>query len=224
MPRLSSSMISHCEAEAVSKLREHNPDISTLVGEELLKILDTIREMNEIHTEKLEELKPPASEYERLDLPKTFKKYLGRDKSSEDIAKAMCNNVVFGTMNGANKIEVYEVYKKKDADEVYCIIKFGNKVSGYPGVVHGGITSLLFDQNFGNLMASAGLPPAVTANLTVNYRGPVFAGSWAIMRTKVDHVRGRKQFMSATLHDVNGGTPRLLAECTSLFVEIKRRE
>lgn len=48
------------------------------------------------------------------------------------------NHAIYDTLKGANKIEIYEVYKHKTKNEIYCIIKFGNAVNGFPKVIHGG--------------------------------------------------------------------------------------
>ncbi len=48
------------------------------------------------------------------------------------------DHAVHETLNGESKIEVYEIYRKLNSDEIYCIVKFGKSINGYPGIVHGG--------------------------------------------------------------------------------------
>jgi len=48
------------------------------------------------------------------------------------------NHAIFDTLTGSSRIEVYEIYKHKTQQEIYCIIKFGNALNGYPKTVHGG--------------------------------------------------------------------------------------
>ena len=99
-----------------------------------------------------------------------FKRYSDTDVHMKSILRKDAAKHVMNILQGENKIEAYEIYKKMDADEIYCIIKFGDSICGYPGVVHGGITALLFDQSFGWLMLSANKPLAVTAYLNVTYK------------------------------------------------------
>ncbi|KAJ1425434.1 HotDog domain-containing protein [Ochromonadaceae sp. CCMP2298] len=101
-------------------------------------------------------------------------------------------------------VEAYEVYKHRTREEIYCILKVGSRLNGYPGILHGGISALLLDTSYGWLFISTGLPPAVTANLDVNYRAPIKQNSLCILRARVDQVKGRKLYMSATLSDITG--------------------
>lgn len=68
-------------------------------------------------------------------------------------------------------------------------LKFGNKVNGHKGIVHGGVASLLFDDAFGFAYFSATAGPdakdfllGFTANLTVNYRAPLRENSEAVLK------------------------------------------
>jgi hypothetical protein len=109
----------------------------------------------------LERLRPATNEYDRID-----EFYL----SKEENYSWLRDHAIHGTLNKESGIEVYEIYKCTSADELLCIIKFGSSLNGYPGVVHGGITGLMFDNSFGWLLLSSKAPPSVTANLNINYR------------------------------------------------------
>lgn len=115
---------------------------------------------------------------------------------SEEVLSQMShileNHAIYGTLNGIDLIEMYEVYKNESNEtenEVFAIIKFGNKLNGHPGkcfkylyafthyyifglgMVHGGITSLLFDNTFGWLYISTpSIKKSVTASLHINYK------------------------------------------------------
>lgn len=99
------------------------------------------------------------------------------------------NHVLHDTLKGPGLIEIYEVYRKLGESEIVCLIKLGERLNGYPNIVHGGIahlfvlviilniiyympgiTALLFDNTFGWVFLALDAPPAVTANLTVNYK------------------------------------------------------
>jgi hypothetical protein len=42
-------------------------------------------------------------------------------------------HVVHETLYGSNMVEAYEVYIHKDRAELYCILKVGSRLNGYPG-------------------------------------------------------------------------------------------
>lgn len=79
-------------------------------------------------------------------------------------------SAVHDTLQGQGLIEDYQVYRKDDDAEITCILRFGNKLNGHPGIVHGGIISTALDNTFGWLFMTLNYPPAFTANLTVNFR------------------------------------------------------
>ena len=102
----------------------------------------------------------PATNYERID-----------SRLQDDSHKAwLDDHVLHDTLKGPGKVEAYEVYLKRDTNEIICIVKFGKSLNGYPKIVHGGITSLIFDNTYGWLFMALQQPPAVTANLVVNFR------------------------------------------------------
>jgi hypothetical protein len=145
------------------------------------------------------------------------------------------------------QIEFYEIYQNNETRDLRCVIKFGSSLNGHPGIVHGGITALLFDNSFGWLFFARSIPVGVTANLSVNYRAPVsdspmkmtvllhlfsrlvissctfqvMASTYAILSAKVDRIEGRKLFFSATLDSDSGVR---LADATSLFISRKAIE
>lgn len=89
---------------------------------------------------------------------------------------------------------------------------------GRNGAVHGGALGLLFDTVLG-LAASVltGTPRQRTAYLKVNYRNIVPIEKKLQIDAGIDHVDGRKIFVSGRLTD--GGT--LLTEADALFVRLK---
>eukprot|EP01035_Chromulina_nebulosa_P017099 gene17099-22612_t len=125
------------------------------------------------------------------------------------------NHAIHDTLWGSGKIEVYEIYKNLNEDEVFSIITFGKALNGHPGVVHGGITALLIDNTFGWLFFSLKTPMAMTANLNINYRRPILAGTTVVLKAKLSSKEGRKLFMSASMENENG---EVLADSTTLFI------
>ena len=110
----------------------------------------------------LKQLRPAGDSHQRLD-----ELHLSKKENQEWLR----DHVIHGHLNKETGIEVYEIYKTNEGDELISIIKFGSALNGYPGIVHGGITALMFDNSFGWLLLFSKSPePAVTANLNVNYR------------------------------------------------------
>lgn len=68
---------------------------------------------------------------------------------------------------------------------------------GAPGLAHGGILSLAFDEVLGSLIWLVGRP-AVTGHLETDFRRPVPVGTTLDIRAQVDGAAGRKLWMSAT--------------------------
>jgi acyl-coenzyme A thioesterase PaaI-like protein len=128
------------------------------------------------------------------------------------------DHALHDTVAGPGKVEAYEIYQKNNSNELYCLVKFGKSLNGHPGIVHGGITSLVFDNTFGWLFLALKIKPAFTANLVINYRSPVYANTCCILKAKLLKFEGRKLYMNATLEDTNG---KLLAESTTLFITMK---
>ena len=99
---------------------------------------------------------------------------LGNTRCDEDALKQspdyFLGSAVHDTLQGQGLIERYQVYRKNDDEEITCIIHFGNKLNGHPGIVHGGIISTAIDNTFGWLFTALNYPPSFTANLNVNFR------------------------------------------------------
>lgn len=154
-----------------------------------------------------EKLRPSEEEYEVIDM--------------SGLEKFRANNAFHETLQGESKIENYEVYRHKYKDEVLAIISFGKALNGHPGIVHGGITSLAFDNTFGWLFMALRLPPAFTANLNINYRRKVLANSHCILRVGVAKKEGRKLFMEGAMCD---SEHNVLADATALFISPKEEK
>ena len=103
-------------------------------------------------------------------------------------------------------------------------VKLGRALNGHEGIVHGGVTSLLFDEAMGwayesLLMDDDPNAVAVTANLTIDFRAPLVEGSEGTVRVYHDGTAGRKLHFYARLESVDGSV--LYSEARSVFVVIK---
>ena len=152
--------------------------------------------------------------YERVD-DKIFK--------ANKFKSLIKDHALHETLNGENMVEKYEIYRKKNEDEIMAVVRFGRSLNGHPRIVHGGITSLVFDNSFGWLFMCLNKPSAVTANLMINFRAPLKQNTTTILRAKMVREEGRKMFMEATLHEpsADGREEKIVADSNTLFVKMK---
>ena len=153
----------------------------------------------------------PSSEiegYRRMELPE-------RGTRSDDGGHA-----IFNLLLGEHMIERYDIYRRPDdsANENVIIahVELGSRIDGHPGVVHGGILSLIFDDALGFGFEALGVNMAVTANLNVNFRTPVMAGTNVRVVAQLEHREGRKLYWKAQMTSMDKET--LFAEATSLYI------
>lgn len=124
-----------------------------------------------------------------------------------------------GPLAGARALGGYQrVFYNKESGEIVVVIWFGGAVAGWPGVVHGGVTSTVMDEVLGrcavkNFPAKTG----VTANLEVNYLKPIVTNNFYVVRA-VPQVEGqteKKIWVSGRLETLEG---RVCVEAKSLYV------
>jgi acyl-coenzyme A thioesterase PaaI-like protein len=89
---------------------------------------------------------------------------------------------------------------------------------GAPGIAHGGILSLAFDEALGatNWLIRA---PAVTAHLEVSYRLPVPVGTRVYIQATMQAISGRKIWSTAEGH-LNSPDGPLAVEAGSLYMQV----
>lgn len=102
-----------------------------------------------------------------------------------------------------------------ESEQVRGTITFDGRHEGGPGVVHGGAVAAVLDDALGSVLLVL-KTPAVTANLNVDYRAPVFMGRELVVEAWCERVDGRKLHLAGRLLD--GDT--VLAETTALFIEV----
>lgn len=91
---------------------------------------------------------------------------------------------------------------------------FTDGVTGPPGLVHGGVTSAIFDELLG-AAASDLVGRCMTAHLEVDYRRPWPLGEPARMTVRAEQVGERKLDVTGELVDSGG---QVLAESRGLWI------
>lgn len=89
--------------------------------------------------------------------------------------------------------------------EVVAVFHLGNEVCGHKGIIHGGLSAALCDEVMGTCSYIFNLgQPSFTANMNLNYKNPLFANSWILIRSKVQKFEGRKVFIQVQMEDGYG--------------------
>lgn len=104
------------------------------------------------------------------------------DFSPEHRARHLCA----GALNNPRALGlVHAVFRHRLTGELVLAVMFGQGTSGWPGVVHGGMTSTIMDEAMGRL-AAARFPAntAVTATLRMEFKEPVTPAVPYIVRVR----------------------------------------
>ena len=104
---------------------------------------------------------------------------------------------------------------------VTAVVDLGTGLDGHVGVVHGGVLAMLIDDVLEHGFEVLGVPHAVTANFSVDFRKVVPAGSKGIRihcQAYLAAWEGRKLFWKARVVGGNDGDEVLYCEATSLYI------
>ncbi|MDP6606981.1 MAG: PaaI family thioesterase [Dehalococcoidia bacterium] len=118
-----------------------------------------------------------------------------------------------------NPIGLHLVFER-DGDDVLTSYQPRPEDQGFPGIMHGGLLSLLLDEAMGWAMYADEVF-AVTARMETRFRRPVPLDGALTARARVARRRGRRIELEAALHDVEGQT---LVEASGLFVRMPAEE
>jgi acyl-coenzyme A thioesterase PaaI-like protein len=100
-------------------------------------------------------------------------------------------------------------------DGVAGTVTLGAAYEGGPGLVHGGVISLLFDHAMGQALFVAG-HSAMTVSLQVRYRAPTPLDRTLAVSAHIERTEGRKLFVAARV-SVDGS---VTAEAAGVFVQL----
>lgn len=93
----------------------------------------------------------------------------------------------------------------------------GPEHCGYPGLMHGGVTCVLFDEAMYHVIART-VPEVVTISMAVDYKSPGFEGHKLICEAWVEKREGRRIDVSSSL--VDGLTKKVVAEARAVYQEV----
>ncbi len=90
---------------------------------------DILKKIHDIEDD-LSLYRPDMAKFERID------QVIFEEENFKD---TLDQHAIYSSLNGKSRIEAYEIYRSNETEEIYCIIRFGDKVNGWPNVVHGGL-------------------------------------------------------------------------------------
>ncbi|ORE08580.1 Thioesterase/thiol ester dehydrase-isomerase [Rhizopus microsporus var. microsporus] len=107
-------------------------------------------------------------------------------------------------------------FYNKDKTECVMVAHFGIKLCGHDGIIHGGLAATILDE----MLAYVTIPnlpnlTGFTANLNVDYRKPIIANQWVIIKGKLEKLEGRKAWGKASIESLDHV---LLTEATALYI------
>ncbi|TPX77435.1 hypothetical protein CcCBS67573_g01318 [Chytriomyces confervae] len=127
-----------------------------------------------------------------------------RNSSEEDVARFEAHLIRGNALYGPGRIEYSTIAFNPDRRAIVKVVRFGSKLTGHEGVLHGGCTAGFFDDAFGTLffLEARGEFDGVTANLSINYRAPILTPAIVAFVLWIDRIEGRKVFMKGEVRSV----------------------
>jgi acyl-coenzyme A thioesterase PaaI-like protein len=134
-------------------------------------------------------------------------------------------HLIAGTLLGPKRIAVPPlVFLEDSGKELVAITYLGQEVCGHPGIVHGGLLATMMDEGLARCCFPV-LPNhiGVTASLSVDYRKPVMADNYVVLRAATVKHEGRKAWVEGRIETLPEGDeePVVLVEAKGLFIQPK---
>jgi len=135
------------------------------------------------------------------------------------------NNLTAGLLTRPDGIPVPPLFFSEAGGKSAVILYYlGKNVCGHPGIVHGGLLATILDEGLARCCFPA-LPNKVgmTASLKVEYKAPVPAESFVVLRAETRRVEGRKAWVVGRVESLpqeeeeEGG--KVFVEAEALFIE-----
>ncbi len=142
----------------------------------------------------------------------------GDEPASEeagDIDPDLTNQYCFGC--GRHNPLGLHLQFERDGEDVVAVYTPRREDTGFPGVMHGGLATLLLDEAMGWAMYADHVF-AVTARMQTRFRRPVELDRPLAVRGRITRARGRRLELSAELTDEAGGDR--LVEASGLFLRM----
>jgi len=103
-----------------------------------------------------------------------------------------------------------------EGQRVHGEVRLDERHSGAPGYAHGGAIAAIMDDLLGQVLIPLDRP-AVTATLTVDFRGPALLGRTLSLEGWCEKIDGRKLHLRGEIRDGD----ILVAEARALFIHVE---
>lgn len=160
---------------------------------------------------------------------KLFRPHLDIDEDARN------QNFITGTLTGTGGLELppftwVSLDRDSSTNQVTTIVFVGSKVSGHPGIVHGGFLASVLDE----IMARCAFPllpsgVGATARLEIDYKHPATCNQFVLLTAHSSTVEGRKVWVKASVYGMghlekeDDDAKVLLVNARGLFVEPKNQ-
>jgi len=118
----------------------------------------------------------------------------------------MQNHLTVGALRAPGRLAIPPLVRaRKDESSAYIFVHVGRGLCGHDGIVHGGLLATLVDEASART-ALLNLPThvGVTARLEMNYKNPVRADRFIVIKSKLVERKGRKAVVESTVEDLDG--------------------
>lgn len=141
------------------------------------------------------------------------------------------NQFIASTINSKSTISHWLLFHKRQEtgksgiESLNALITLEDGVTGFPGSLHGGMVSVIFDEVSGLHIVLDGHVPGTeldksfrTAYINTSFLKPVLTPATVLVRSWIAKVKGRKHWVRALIEDGNG---QALAKAEVLYISIK---
>ena len=138
-------------------------------------------------------------------------------------AQLRTHHLTSGLLMGPGRLVVPPIaFLERGGRSAVQFFYIGGDLCGHPAVVHGGALATVMDEGLARCSFQA-LPNKIglTATLELNYRNPVPADTYLVLRATTTKVEGRKAWVEGRLESLprDGEEPKVFVEATGLFIE-----
>ncbi|KZZ96433.1 thioesterase [Ascosphaera apis ARSEF 7405] len=164
--------------------------------------------------------------FEKLDVTKQLRKQAEEEKGVWEEWEPYTNfteeekqgRLTSGCLNGSRAVAFQRLFWSSEEKKAISIIHIGNGVTGWPGIVHGGLQAIILDEALGR--AAIRVFPShtgVTANLNLDYKKPMAQNRFYKVVVQVDKetYTDRKANVSGWIEDLDGN---IYTKASALFV------
>ncbi|CUM62795.1 uncharacterized protein PRCAT00000353001 [Priceomyces carsonii] len=192
--------------ESFTNIDEGNEDLLTTQLEYKLKQVPIYQELNH---PKQKSKWIQLRTWENLDHNVIDKSKVAKSKCEEEYAKPSITNEALAKPGGFLIQPV--IFFNTETNESVTIAHVGHRLCGYPFIIHGGVTATLLNESF---KRNASLSNLTTSNLKddfkveklkINYKFPVFANQFIVLKIKPEAVsKGKHIELTSTIESKSG--------------------